>query len=80
MQGYGAICGASEVDGEFRLEILDGSDVVKRTVTTSGLTYDYSNANMVSDFTSEPSSLKARLTMVRGGLDSESITLEIVRF
>ena len=79
MQGYGAVCGASEVDGEFRLEILDGSDVVKRTVNTSELTYSYSNANMVSDFTSEPASLKARLTMVRGGLDSDSITLEITR-
>jgi hypothetical protein len=79
MQGYGAICGESAVDGEFRLEILNALDEVKRTVLTTDLTYSYSNANMVSDFTSEPSSLKARLTMVRGGLDSDSVTLEIAR-
>jgi hypothetical protein len=79
MQGYGAVCGESAVDGEFRLEILNALDEVKRTVLTTALTYSYSNANMVSDFTSEPASLKARLTMVRGGLDSDSITLEIAR-
>ena len=79
MQGYGSICGASDVDGEFRLEILDSLDNVMRTVLTTDLTYEYTNVNMVSDFTSEPSSLKAKLTMVRGGLDSSSIELEIER-
>jgi hypothetical protein len=80
MQGYGEACGEADVDGEFRLEITDMSDVVKREVTgLSTPSYTYSNANMLSDFGSEPSSFKIKVYNLRGGQLSSAAEITITK-
>lgn len=78
MQGYGVPCSESPVDGTFKLEILDSTNNVKRTVADlTDNSYTYTNANLVSDFGSEPASFKVRVYAVRGGLTSNYTELEV---
>lgn len=50
-------------EGEFYVEILDGS-TVKRATFVSALTWTYTNAMMVTDFGSEPASFTVRISNV----------------
>ena len=79
MQGYGIVGGVADVDGQFLLEILDGSDTLIRSEILDEPTYTYTNATMVSDFGSEPASLKLRVSSLRGGYASETDTLTVTR-
>jgi hypothetical protein len=66
-------------EGYFKLEILNGSTVV-RTVTEISLgSYTYTNANLVSDFGGEPSSFTARVVEVFNGLTSPTEEATITR-
>lgn len=60
-----------EPEGYFILEILTTGGVLKRTETLTEATYAYSNASLVSDFSSEPSGFKARVYNILNGLTSE---------
>lgn len=67
-------------EGTFTIVFTDVADVVKRTVT--GLTspaYIYTNANLVSDFTSEPASFKAKVQQVNGAYSTDVLEITIVR-
>lgn len=79
MQGKGNASSSSALQGEFRLEILNISNVVKRTITTTDTSYAYSNANLVADFGGEPASFKIRITVIRGGTSSEYQEITITR-
>jgi len=65
-------------EGTFRLQILNGTTVV-RTIEQAGNSYTYTNANMVADFGSEPSSFNLRVVEVLNGLTSEEETATISR-
>jgi hypothetical protein len=67
------------LDGEFFIEILDSGDVVKREDKSTTNTYTYSNANMVSDFSGEPATLKIRVSVLRDGYQSSTETLTITK-
>ncbi len=56
-----------------------GGDV-KREELTSNSSYTYTNANLVSDFGSEPSSFQVEVSVIRNGWqsDTETITVEKV--
>jgi hypothetical protein len=79
MQAKGAATSSSAPQGEFKLQILNTSNVVKRTVTTTDTSYSYSNANLVADFGFEPPSFKIRITVVRGGTSSEYQEITVTR-
>lgn len=79
MQGKGDATAPSAMDGEFKLEILTTGDTLKRTEYTTSPLYNYSNANLVSDFGAEPASFKIKLTILRGGLSSESIEITVTK-
>lgn len=80
MQGAGSRTDVSAVDGEFILQILDGSDVVKYEVNLQqAITFTYNNATLVGHFGSEPAVFKVRLYLIRGGYTSDPITLTMNR-
>jgi hypothetical protein len=80
MQGYGEVCGAADIDGQFRIEITDALDVVKREVTNlTTNNYTYSNADLVSDFGSEPSSFKVKVYSTRGGQESSAAEITVTK-
>jgi hypothetical protein len=79
MQGEGDVTSPSAVSGEFQLEFLTIGDVSKRILNTSLTSYTYDNADMVSDFGGEPSSLKIKITVFRGGIASESKEITVER-
>jgi hypothetical protein len=69
--------GDETVDGQFLVEILNSSDVVIRSDSTSAAEYTYSNATMVSDFSGEPASLKIRVSVSRDGYQSSTLTYTV---
>lgn len=77
--GAGNPVGDPEPEGPFELEFRTTSDVSKRIVSVAGNTYNYANADLVSDFGSEVT-FKARVRQVRGGYTSiwREITVEKV--
>jgi len=68
--GAGAPVLAADPEGDFVLEILDASLVLKRTVVQPGTTYAYANADLISDFGSEPASYRVRVSQRRAGYTS----------
>lgn len=68
--GAGSPQSAADPEGDFLVEILDASDVLKRSVTVSTNVYTYTSANRTADFGGEPSVFKARVTQLRGGLSA----------
>ncbi len=68
MQGFGQATGQTDPDGTFSLSMLTGQGGIVRTVTgLSEPRYSYSNADMVSDFGSEPSSFTVSLRQTFAG-------------
>ena len=57
-------------EGTFTLEFLTTGDVLKRTEALLVPNYTYANADLVSDFGSEPTSFKARVVNNLNGLTS----------
>ena len=57
-------------EGNFTLTFLTTGDVVKRTEVLAEASYTYLNANMVTDFGSEPSSFKVQVVNNLNGLTS----------
>jgi hypothetical protein len=78
-QGYGNPTVPGPVDGSFILRITDLAGIVKREIPTSNLAYTYDNADLVSDFSSEPSSFKAKIYAVRGGWESDVTEITITK-
>lgn len=67
-------------EGDFYVEILDASDVVVRTLTTSTPSYTYVRADRLADFSaSEPALFKVRVTQIRGGYSSDTAISTITR-
>lgn len=80
LQNAGQAVGVSAIQGVFLLEITDLSDVIKRSFTSvAGLTQLYTNAQLVSDFSGEPASFKAKLRNINGGFQSPQIEETIVK-
>ena len=79
LQSSGTVTAVSPVVGTFTLEFLTTGNVVKRTVSQTSSTYTYTNANLVSDFGSEPSSFKVRVTLTNGGFASDPIEMTVVK-
>lgn len=76
----GTIAGPSAIQGSFTLEFLTSLDVVVRTVTNVlDNDYVYPNATLLSDYGSEPATLKVRVTNVNGGYSSASVTLTLTK-
>jgi len=59
-------------EGYFKLEVMDGVDVV-RTITTTYAYCTYSQANIIEDFTSEPSSITIKLYNILNSCESQSL-------
>lgn len=79
MQGAGNPTGCSAVKGRFLLEMKTTGGVLKASYMVSDPYFTYYNDDLVSDFTSEPSSFKVVLTHVHGGLKSDSVELTVTR-
>lgn len=74
-----AVSDLSLPEGYFKLEILNGSTVVRTVDSISLGNYTYTNANMVADFGSEPSTFSARVVNVLNGLISDEDTATFTR-
>lgn len=72
----GVAVGQTSPEGPFLLEILTIADVVKRTESLTNPTYTYDNADLVSDLGSEVS-FKVRVTQLRDGYVSDTVTLTV---
>ena len=73
--GFGSLVGDAAPEGDFYVEILDASDVVKRTDVVSSPSYTYTRTNRLADFSAvEPASFKVRVTQRRGGYSSSTVT------
>lgn len=79
LQGAGVPTATSPVTGTFLIEFLTTGNVLQRSVSQTTTTYTYTNANLVSDFGSEPSSYKVRVTLINGGYSSDPIELTITK-
>lgn len=79
LQASGSVTAVSPVVGTFTLEFLTTGNVVKRTVSQTSTAYTYTNANLVSDFGSEPSSFKVRVTLTNGGFASDPIEITVTK-
>jgi hypothetical protein len=79
LQLSGSPVGTSSPEGVFTIRFKDMSDVVKREVTVSTPSYTYTNGLMVSDFGSEPSSLKVNVENVNSGLKSPAMEITVVK-
>ena len=66
-------------EGYFKLEILNGSTVVRTVDPLLLASYTYTNANLVTDFGGEPSSFNTRVVNILNGLTSEEETATITR-
>lgn len=65
----------SDPEGDFLVEILDSLDNILRTELAPAATYTYTRADRLVDFSSvEPASFKVRVTQIRAGYRSDSIT------
>jgi hypothetical protein len=81
-QNSGQVTGTPVVPGSVQIEFLTTGDVVMGTYSVDGATdgYTYTNAQLVADFGSEPSSFKVRVTHVANGYSSPvSPSLTITR-
>ncbi len=82
-QGAGSIAAGTilftdPLQGDYTIEWLTTGDVLKRTDTVTDLdSITYTNANMVTDFSGEPSALKARVFQTALGFDSRAIEITI---
>lgn len=72
--GWGSLVGDAVPEGDFYIEILDASDVVKRTSVVSSPSYTYTRTDRLADFTTEPATFKVRVTQRRGGYSSSTVT------
>lgn len=79
LQASGSVTAVSPVEGTFTLEFLTTGDVVERTVSLTSTTYTYTNANLVSDFGSQPSSFKVRVKLTNGGFASDPVEITITK-
>lgn len=67
-------------EGTFVVEMLTTGDVLKKLYRVrDAAEYTYDNADLVTDFGSEPSSFKARLHHVRDGFSSDYTEITITR-
>ena len=66
-------------EGSFVLEMLNASDTLIATHNSTSPEFEYTNAQLVADFGSEPSSFKVRLSATANGRTSSSITLTITK-
>jgi len=80
-QGYGQSHVSEDVDGSYILRITDGADIVKRVeaLDADTTTYTYDNADMVSDFSGEPTTLKFKIYVYRGSYESEATSITVTR-
>lgn len=74
LQSAGTAVSEISPEGEFRVEFLTSLDVLVRTVIQATNTFTYSTAERTTDFGSDPASLKIRVTQLRGGYASDSVT------
>lgn len=75
-QPAGNAVGVSAAQGQFEIRFLTTGDVLKRAVLQSGVTYTYTNANLVTDFGSEVD-IKVEVRNINGGYRSPAITKTI---
>jgi hypothetical protein len=64
-------------EGDFLVEILNASDTLIRTDSSSTNTYTYTRANRIADFSGEPVSFKVKITQTRGGQLADATTQTI---
>lgn len=76
MQGAGTAVGQAPPDGQFKMEILNTSDVVQRTEVLDDPTYTYTNVNLQADLGGEVD-FKVRITQLRNGYSSDSVTITV---
>lgn len=72
--GFGALVGDAAPEGDFLVEILDASNVLKRSEISATAGYTYTRTARLADFTTEPSSFKVRVTQRRGGYSADPVT------
>jgi hypothetical protein len=73
-QGAGSAASDQVPEGDFLVEILNGSGTLIRQFNQATATYTYTNAQRVTDFGGDPTSLKFRITQLRGGYSSDTNT------
>jgi hypothetical protein len=73
-QGAGAAASSVLPEGEFIVEILNASNTVIRQFNQAASSYTYTGAQRATDFSGDPSSLKFRITQLRGGYSSDTNT------
>jgi hypothetical protein len=78
--GAGTPQGAATPEGDFIIEILDSIDVLVNSYTSTTNTFTYTEVDRLADFTAaEPTVFKARVTQLRAGLSSDTVTQTFTR-
>jgi hypothetical protein len=81
MQGAGRAVSFSPPEGEIILDILKNDFTLVRTVVgQTGFSYTYTNAQMVTDFGSEPTIFRVRVRNVNAGRSSGDRELQLFRY
>jgi hypothetical protein len=73
-QGAGSAASDAAPEGDFLVEILDGSSTLIRQFNQATAGYTYTFAQRNTDFSGDPTSLKFRITQLRGGFSSDTNT------
>lgn len=73
-QGAGSAASDQEPEGDFLVEILNASNTVIRQFNQATASYTYTFAQRNTDFAGDPTSLKFRITQLRGGFSSDTNT------
>ncbi len=73
-QGAGSAASDAAPEGDFLVEILDASSTLIRQFNQATAGYTYTFAQRNTDFAGDPTSLKFRITQLRGGFSSDTNT------
>lgn len=78
--GAGTPQGAASPEGTFIIEILDSIDTLVNSYVSSTNTFTYTETARLADFAAaEPTVFKARVTQLRAGLSSDTVTQTFTR-
>lgn len=79
LQNAGSPHGTAILQGQFRVDVLTSGGTLKNSYFVLIPSWTYSNASLISDFGSEPSSFKVRVTQVEAGYESDYNEISMVK-
>lgn len=78
MQAFGAPTGESEVEGDFVVRILNGTELYREIITNQTM-WTYTNADLIADFGSEPSTFNVQVYNSFSGYKSAVLSITVVK-